>query len=168
MSGLTPEAVALSRGFVPASGHPERPEERQTHSSFEINVVFTSNDATMAALQRASALASRLSARIILVVTHIVPCPLPLENPPVPCGFNEGRLCAIAGEAGIETIIRPYVCRDRLQTLLAVLNSHSLVIVGGRKRWWPTSEARLAKSLRRSGHEVILTEIQDHSRRFSQ
>jgi hypothetical protein len=149
---------------VPAVGFPSPPESGEANAGIHVNVVFTSADATIAALHRASALASRLSARIILVVTQIVPFPLPLETPPVPADFNESRLRGIASQGGIETIVRAYVCRDRLQTLLTVLHAHSLVIVGSRKSWWPTAEARLARQLRHAGHEVILTEIEDSRR----
>jgi hypothetical protein len=41
-----------------------------------------------------------------------------------------------------------------------VLSPRSLVIVGGRKRRWPTAEERLARQLRRNGHEVIFTETE--------
>ena len=165
MNGRRAVTIAPARFLAPASGHPEPPETGEANAGLDVNVVFTSTDATIVALQRASALASRLSARIILVVTQIVPFPLPLESPPVQAEFNESRLRAIAGAGGIETIVRAYVCRDWMETLLTVLNSHSLVIVGSRKRWWPTAEARLARNLRRAGHEVILTEIQEASRR---
>jgi hypothetical protein len=42
--------------------------------------------------------------------------------------------------------------------LTAVLDPNSLVVVGGRKRFWPTQEELLAKTLRRQGHEVIFAE----------
>jgi hypothetical protein len=32
-----------------------------------------------------------------------------------------------------------------------------MVIVGSRKRWWPTREKKLAAALRRDGHRVILS-----------
>jgi hypothetical protein len=45
-----------------------------------------------------------------------------------------------------------------METLAAVLEPHSLIVLGARKRWWPTQEKRLARKLRRAGHEVILEE----------
>jgi len=47
-----------------------------------------------------------------------------------------------------------------VETLKAVLSQRSLVVVGGHKRWWPTPEKRLARKLRRAGHEVIFTETE--------
>jgi hypothetical protein len=131
----------------------------------DVAVVFTSADATIAALKKAGALASSLSARILLLVPQIVPYPLPLESPPVLIDFSERRFRMIAIESPVETIVRVFLCRDRLETLSMVLKPHSLVVVGGRRRWWPTSEERLAKRLRRAGHEVILAETELTRRR---
>lgn len=57
-----------------------------------------------------------------------------------------------------KTTIRHYLSRDRLVTLAAVLKRSSIVVIGGRKKWWPTREKILAWRLRRFGHDVILTE----------
>jgi hypothetical protein len=50
------------------------------------------------------------------------------------------------------------MCRQRLQTLIALLPPRSLVVIGGHKSWWPTKEQRVARELRQAGHEVILAE----------
>jgi hypothetical protein len=71
----------------------------------------------------------------------------------------------IAIESPVETIVRVFLCRDRLETLSMVLKPHSLVVVGGRGRWWPTAEERLARRLRRAGHEVIFEETEPTRRR---
>ena len=158
--------IAFKRVLSPAGGHAERPETGQANVRLDVGVVFTSTDATIAALKRATALATRLSARIILVVPQIVPYPLPLNSPPVLIDFNERRFRAIARESPVETIVRVYLCRDRLETLVMALKPRSLVVVGGRKRWWPTAEERLARKLRHAGHEVIFTETEQTRRRI--
>jgi hypothetical protein len=125
-----------------------------------IDVVFTSMDTTLAALKKAAALADRLGARITLLVPQVVPYPLPLESPPVLLEWNERRFRVIAEECPVETTVHIYLCRDRVQTLLAVLRPDSLVVVGGRKRWWPTPESSLARRLRRGGHKVVFAEAE--------
>jgi hypothetical protein len=45
--------------------------------------------------------------------------------------------------------------------VLRAIRHGSIVMVGCRKRFWPTSERRLAWALRRRGHQVILTEMED-------
>jgi len=64
----------------------------------------------------------------------------------------------IASNCRVETRVSIYLCRDPLETLRSVLKPHSLVVVGSRKRWWPTAEERLAKKLRHFGHQVVVTE----------
>ena len=151
-------SLVFERILAPGSACPERPETRQTDARLDVAVIFTAVDPTIAALKQAGALAGRLNARIILLVPQVVPYPLPLESPPVLVEFNESRLRLLARESPVETAVRIYLCRDRLQTLETVLDPHSLVVVGGRKRWWPTEEKSLATKLRRGGHEVIYTE----------
>jgi len=67
-------------------------------------------------------------------------------------------LRVIADNNRVETRVSIYLCREPLETLASVLKPHSLVVVGGRKRWWPTAEKRLAAKLRRLGHQVVVTE----------
>jgi hypothetical protein len=55
--------------------------------------------------------------------------------------------------------VRVYLCRDRAEVVRSVLKPHSLVVIGGNRRWWPTREKRLARQLRRSGHAVVFAEV---------
>ena len=151
-------ALALERMIAPVTGAPARPFTEETGSKLNISVVFTSVDGTLAALKEAGNLASSLGGRITLMVPQIVPYPLPLTSPPVLVDFNERRLRVIASDCRVETRVSIYLCRDPLETLKSVLKPHSLVVVGSRKRWWPTAEKRLAAQLRRAGHEVVVTE----------
>jgi len=151
---------ALEKLLSPATGLPERPAIEEAESRLNIAVVFTSAEATIAAMKRAGALAEQLNARITLVVAQIVPWPLPLDSPPVLLDFSEKRFRDIADQSPVDITVRLYLCRDRLEVLRAVLAPHSLVVVGGRKRWWPTPEKHLASSLRRDGHEVIFAEME--------
>jgi hypothetical protein len=54
--------------------------------------------------------------------------------------------------------VQIFLCRDRFETLAAVLKPGSIVVVGGRKRWWPTKDETLARQLRRAGYEVLFKE----------
>jgi len=151
-------ALVLERMIAPVTGIPARPFIQETESKLDIQVVFTSVDATLAALKEAGNLAGSLGARITLIVPQIVPYPLPLTSPPVLVDFNERRLRVIASNSSVETRVSIYLCRDPLETLRSVLKPHSLVVLGSRKSWWPTAEKRLAKKLRRFGHQVVVTE----------
>jgi hypothetical protein len=150
--------LALDRRLTTASGFPEQPGTDQEESRLNIVVIFTSLNATVAALMRAGTLAEGLDVHITLLVPQVVPLPLPLTSPPVLLDFQENRFLEIAKESPVEIWVELYLCRDRLETLKAVLKSRSLIVVGGPKRFWPTREERLVRKLRRAGHEVIFTE----------
>jgi hypothetical protein len=121
-----------------------------------IAVIYNSVEFTLSALRKAGALAHSLHARITLIVPEIVPYPLPLGSPPVGREFKERAFRILADEGPVETSVRIYVCRDRLEMLRTVLDPRSLIVMGGRDRWWPTKEDRLAGQLRQLGHQVVL------------
>jgi len=153
-------SIAFERLLAPRTGRPIEPAADGAERRLEVAVVFTSGSATIAALKKAGVLASKLSAHITLIVPQIVPYPLPLQSPPVLLDFSERWFAEIAKESPVQTMVRLYLCRDSLETLKAVLRPHSLVVIGGRKRPWPTREKGLARKLSRDGHEVIFTETE--------
>ena len=146
---LTPSIVRTGRARV-----------EETPARLNVFVVFTSVEATLAALKQAGCLAAELGGRIILMALQVVPYPLPLTKPPVGIDWNERRLRLIAGESHVETIVHVHLCRDWQRALEDALRAHSLVVLGGRKRWWPTRESKLARRLHGAGHEVILIETE--------
>lgn len=158
VEGQNKMSLAIEKLLAPAAGRPARPSEEQADQKLNIAVVFTSVESTLAALQEAGNLANSLGARITLVVPQVVPYPIPLETPPVLVEFNEKRFRLIASQSPVETGVQIYLCRDRFETLTSVLKPGFIVVVGGKKRWWPTSEERLARKLRSSGHEVLYKE----------
>jgi hypothetical protein len=44
--------------------------------------------------------------------------------------------------------------------LLRTLSPNSLVVIGGRKKWWPTNEKLTARRLRKAGHKVLFIETE--------
>ena len=133
--------------------------KNEARPNLNVTVVFTTADDTIAALNKAGELAESLHASITMVVLQIVPFPLPLTSPPVLLEFQKKRFREIASRSLVDVNVQLYLCRDKPQTLEAVLAPHSLIVVGGRRRLWPTLTQRLARRLRRAGHEVILTEV---------
>jgi len=148
---------AFNRSLNPVRALPE-PGIREEESTLNITVIFTSPESTIAALRKAGTLAESLSARITLVVPQIVPYPLPLASPPVLLDFQEERFRAIAARSPVDVTVQLYLCRDGTEILRRVLKPHSLIVVGGRQRFWPTAPNRLARKLRQAGHEVIFAE----------
>jgi hypothetical protein len=145
----------VGSAFIPAY-QVLAPPHTEPGPELHITVVFTNFDDTKQALQAAANLASGLRADIDLVVPEVVPYPLPLVRPAVPPGFTLRRLMNLAREADVQASIYVYLCRDQVQTLLQVLQRQSVVVLGRRKRWFPTKPMLLARALRKRGHQVIL------------
>ena len=151
-------SLAIEQILRPATGRPAQVTRVEADQQLNIAVVFTSVESTLAALKEAGNLANSLGARIKLVVPQVVPFSLPLETPPVLVEFNENRFRVMASESPVETSVQIFLCRDRFETLASALKPGSIVVVGGRKRWWPTKEETLARQLRRAGYEVLFKE----------
>jgi hypothetical protein len=136
--------------------------EGQGPGELEVNVVFTDQQATILALKTAESLARDLGACIRMRAAIAVPYPLPVDKPPVPVSFTRRLLSALIcnlEQGAFEPTIDLYLCRDRRGALLKVLKPNSLVIIGGRKRWWATPERRMADALRSKGHQVVFVGI---------
>jgi hypothetical protein len=124
----------------------------------QVTVIYTTPEGTLAALKAAGALANDLNARVGLIVTEVVPFRLPLDQPRVSVEFLKERQDSLVSEAGIEgeeVRVQICLCRDRKHTLRQVLAPRSLVVIGGRRKWWSSREQQLEKCLSRLGHHVI-------------
>jgi hypothetical protein len=73
---------------------PGTSESSATNPKLEVVVVFTSVDATVAAMHRAAALLKGLDGHISLLDFQVVPQQLSFENPPVSVSFTKRRLVA--------------------------------------------------------------------------
>jgi hypothetical protein len=128
----------------------------------EVNVIFTEPQATSAALKAAESFARGLGACVRLRAAITVPWQLPLDQPPVSVSFFAQILRDLVDQQNpdaLERTVHLYICRAWAETLLEVLRPNSVVVIGGRKHWWPTAESRLARALRAKGHQVVLVDF---------
>jgi hypothetical protein len=142
---------------------PGRAAETNPGNELEINVIFTDHRGTLGALKTAGALAHQLRAHINLLVPRVVPYAFPLASPPVSIQFTERRLLDLAhrgAQGPIVISVQLYLCRDPRLCLLEALEPRSLVVVGGRARWWPTKETKLARMLQFAGHHVVFASLE--------
>ncbi len=151
--------LVLNKSLTPLPATPSQAAAQATETQLNIWVVFTSVESTLKALREAGALADRLGGRITVLVPQVVPYPLPLESPPILLDWTEKRFQLVCSMSPVETTVRIYLCRDRLD-IAESISSASIVVVGSRKKLWPTFESRLVRKLRRSGHQVLLTEAE--------
>lgn len=132
-------------------------------TDLEVNVIFTDDEGTLAALKAAGVLAHNLRPRINLLVFQTVPLAFPLTRPPVSIPFTEQRLLHLVSQnaqGSLHTAVYLYLCRDEKPALRQMLRPQSLVVIGSRRRWWRTKEQRLAERLRHDGHQVFLAYLQ--------
>ena len=103
-------------------------------------------------------MADGLNFRISVLVASEVPFPLPLNAPPISVAFMEERLREAIVHAGVPAMVEILLCRDRIAAIRKTLPAHSLVIIGGRKRWYVHGPNKIARILKRDGHRVVLVE----------
>ena len=127
----------------------------------EVNVIFTEREATAAALKAAEVFARELGAHIRLRAGLVVPMQLPLDQPLVSVEFLTKALQQLVDGSepdGLERTAHLYICRDWIDTLSEILKPESVLVIGLRKRWWPTSATRLVRVLRANHNRVIVVD----------
>ena len=102
----------------------------------EVKVLFTTHAGTIAALKLANTLSAQLGRHAVVLLLYPVPYTLPLSWPAVSKEFLEERIRALERESPSEITVRIYICRSSRQSLSRILPPRSLIVVGGRKRWW--------------------------------
>lgn len=127
-----------------------------------VNVAFTTPKGTLAAIREASRLTKDLHGSIRVILPLVVPYPLDLSHPQVNPEFaaRPFRHLYTATEASLQfEIVR---CREAAHAYTLTLAPNSTVVLGGPRRWWPTRETRLARSLTCKGHNVLFVSLEKH------
>ena len=125
----------------------------------ELVVPYTDPDLTRALLQKAAALTAGLQARISLVAVHSVPFPADFRCPTSTHAFLVEQLTELAAACPLPVSPLVVLARSREEGFRYALRQESTVLVGSRRRFWRTSEERLARTLVADGHKVALLHI---------
>jgi hypothetical protein len=143
---------------------PENCSASNSNSRLELNVVFTTHAGTRAALVATTAWQSCLDARIVLWYAFGVPHAFPLDSPPVSPAFTEQRLTGLALNccADREIEIQICHCRGERECLGSIIRSGSIILLGGRKRWWRTNEEGLTRFFDSRGYRALFIPIQEN------
>jgi hypothetical protein len=121
-------------------------------------IPYTTPELTRAALRHAG-VCSDLDVHVSLVDIQVVPFPCPLDQPPINKEFSEHRLRELLTENGLSGTAVVLYTRDWLEGFKRVLEPRSLVILATKRRWWPTREDKLARTLSKAGHQVMLLPV---------
>ncbi len=138
---------------APAAPFPQ-PSDPAIHTN-GVYVVYTSADETLEAARVAGDFAKPLGVPVTLTHFRAVPFAAPLEAPggisPVQTeGFLNG-LRKVASDVRVQV----YHCRDVERAMQTAFGRPRLIVMGGRRRWWPTRPERWRRALEAQGHLVV-------------
>src|SRR5262245_26875355 len=159
MTSMTPLAVRTQQRPV----SPATIRDRRDIDTNNVYVVYTSIDETFAALRTAGGFATALRVPLILVHYRTVPYPLPVDGPTGLSPIQSEEFLERLRAERLDVQSRVYLCRDDRQAIARGLTSPSLVVVGGRRRWWPTRAEGWRHTLEAAGHYVVFVEEASHA-----
>jgi hypothetical protein len=142
-----------------------RPQERSSPPvrTSEVYVLFTTLHETCAALRIATALASALGVPLTLVHLRTVPYSDRVEEPTGTSPLETDAFVRRLRSQGLNVRVRVYLCRSARRAILRAFGPHSLVLIGGRRRWWPGRSDRLRQALEAAGHFVVFVDEGQHA-----
>jgi hypothetical protein len=122
-------------------------------------VVYTSIGETLAAVRIASGFAKSLAIPVTVIHFRTVPYALPVD---APCGLSPIQTEAFS--EGLRTVdcdvhVHVCLCRNERQAIPQAFRRQSLIVVGGRRHWWPTRSERMRRMLEAAGHFVVFVDI---------
>lgn len=136
---------------LPASGFPVR--------TSKINVIFTTLGGTLAAIRVAAALSRTTGASVRLIDPRVVHIPLRAAGYALAAApevsIEERERERVIAAAGVPVEVQVYACGRPADAVRMALRTHSLVVLGGRRSWLPTSLERLRRALESLGHIVM-------------
>jgi len=148
-------AVANRRTQVLESPHPAIRTDT-------VHVLFTSIDETLAAVRTAGDFAKALGVPVTVVHFRPVPYPLPVD---APCGVSPVETDAFIARLraeGADIRVRVYMCRDEQQAIPFAFSRHSLIVIAGRRGWWPGRSEQRRRMLEAAGHFVMFVDTSEH------
>ena len=124
----------------------ERRRDGAAGPAVEMHVIATGHEGTLSALAEARRRVYGVdAARIVLLVPH----PVSYAAPPDP-----------DASAGVDAVVRVCFCRKREDAFRWMLGKRSVVVMGGRHRWWwPTAAQQMARWLKKAGHDVVFAAL---------
>ncbi len=149
--------------FTPAQRNSEQQAATTPWESADpallVHVVATDSDATTAALREASKFARFAEVPVSLDVFHVVPYPLPLDQPHVDIACLRSRYMQLVVSSGVAAFVHVHFCRSRAEAMKTCFEPPSVVYLGCRARRWWCEPKRLARALRKAGHNVQLVSL---------
>jgi hypothetical protein len=128
--------------------------------AIEIVIPYTEWQLGLAAVDRAAALAARLSATVRLIAVHTVPYPMPFGCPALAHAWLVEQLVDLASRSPLTVHPQVILARSRFEGFRAAMQAESTVLLATYRRFWKTAEDRLADMLAGEGHKVALIYVE--------
>jgi len=135
-----------------------RPQQTGAVQCAEVYVLFTSFDETLAALRVAHELADSFDGSVRLVDFRVVPLGAPVDAPTGRSPIETEAFLDRVRAEGIDVRMDVCVSRDARRAIPLVFKDHSVIVIGARRRRWPTRAERWRRELERRGHFVLIVE----------
>jgi hypothetical protein len=136
--------TSSSKGLEPTGWAPQ-----------QIYVLFTSLEETLHAVRVAGRLASAIGSGVTVIDFRAIGFGAPLDHPaglsPVETDAFRARLAEEDGDVRV----RVCLCRDVRQAVRSVIDGRSLIVIGGRRHWWPTASTRWQRIVEKEGYVVV-------------
>jgi hypothetical protein len=120
-----------------------------------VYVIFTSIDDTIAAVRIANELAEAMAVPLTLIHFRTVPYQLPVDAPNGLSPLETEAFVERVRAEGFDLRVRVYLCRDERRAIPLAFKPHSLIVIGGRRRWWSRRSERCRRMLEAAGHFVV-------------
>jgi hypothetical protein len=127
-----------------------------------VYVVHTSVADTLVAIRVANDFGAALGVPVTVVHFRTVPYAAPVDEPdgvsPIETAEFAGRL----RDEEMNVRLRVYLCRDERRAVTFAFQPHSLIVMAGRRSWWPTVSERRRRLLEAAGHFVLFVDTAEH------
>jgi hypothetical protein len=120
-----------------------------------VNVVFTTLEDTLAAVRLAQSLAKALAVPLTLMYFRPASSAVPVDAPNGVSTVETDAFVNRLRAEGVDVRVRIFLCGNVRQALRLAFRRHSLIVIGGRRRWWPTAAERWRRALEAAGHFVL-------------
>src|SRR5262245_2796970 len=144
----------LSQGAGHADGAPDLKA---------ITVLFTDLRATVSAVAVARQLGSALGVEVTVMTLQTALTPPRRDKVFAPSDEESDTLRLQLRAAGADVRFRVVVSSRAREALRLMIPRRSLVVLGGRPRWWPTPASRLRRLLESQGHCVLFIPEDSHA-----
>jgi hypothetical protein len=130
-----------------------------------VHVVFTTSDETLAAARVARDLTVAMGVPLMLIHFRTLPVAGAADGASrFPPAETEAFVARLRAE-GVNVRLRVYVARSDRRAMPFAFKAHSLIVIAGRHRWWPTRSERWRRALEAAGHFVVFVDTSEQGAR---